>query len=257
MEDLNDIVLFESSKAEAPEKAPAETGEKTATPAESKQERDETGKFRAKVETKEEPKVETKEEPPKAEKGQISALLAERSKRQTAEERARALEARIAELEKGGKKDDADFWTDPEKAIADRVQKALTPYQQRLFNASIKAAEKSHEDWEQAAENFAALLDKDPTLQARWREAEDPGEFVYEMGSNTAEFRSKREEKWKSDLSAKDARIAELEARLAEAEKSKTQLSDVPESLNRQPSGSQPARADESSDLSKIVRFQY
>ncbi len=261
MDDINSIVMFEGAKPEA-EPAKAEpTGEvaktETAPPAESTRERDETGKFKAKEpEVKVEPeKVEAKPEV-KAEKGQMSALLAERGKRQEAERALQEMRERIAALE-AGKTEKADIFTDPEKAVGELVAKQVAPLRERFFNQSIKAAEKSHaEDWEQVATAFADMAEKDATLWERLRSAEDPGEFIYETGSNTPEFRQQQARKAQEMVSAKDAEIATLKAQLEELKKSQAKLAEVPESLNRQPSGAIPSRNDDEYSINNIVRFK-
>src|SRR5690348_4571046 len=100
MEDINSIVMFDQAPAA---EVSAPTGEVAATPA--AQERDDQGKFKAKeqvekVEAKVEPKVEAKAEPAveqkvekTPERGQMSAMLAERAKRQQIEQEAAQLRA--------------------------------------------------------------------------------------------------------------------------------------------------------------------
>jgi hypothetical protein len=258
-ESINDIVSFNGSgKEPSGETAKAEA----ATPA---VERNESGQFKSKEQTEDkaevpakaeaeakpevDAKVETKPEP-KAEKptGQLAALLAERAKRQE-------LEARLAKLEQGNT-EKPDFFTDPEKAARDLVQKEIAPLKQRYFQRSITDAQKAHgEDFEAAAENFSQLIEANPVLREQWLKEDDPGEFIYLVGSNTPEFRQAREAKTQETLTAKDAQIATLTAEIEAMKKAQGARDSVPESLNRQPSGSVPARQDDD-DISSIVRFK-
>jgi hypothetical protein len=165
----------------------------------------------------------------------LAALKAEREKRQQ-------LEQRLAEVSKptDGKSD--DFYADPEKSVDERVNKLVAPIRERFFNQSLKAAAKEHEDFEAAAAHFATLLESDPSLHGLWMASEDPGEFVYQRGSDTPAHREAQVAKVKEQLSAKDAEIAALKARLEAAETAKKASDEVPESLNRQPSGAVPER---------------
>ncbi len=216
------------------------------------------GEAKAEPEAAKVAEKQPEKEPPKAEKGQISALLAERGKRQQTEAELEKARARIAELEGG--KEKPDFYTDPEKAVSELVNQRLTPIRQRFFDQSIKAASGAHEDFEAAAQHFSELIDKDPSLHARWMESEDPGEFAYEVGSNTPEFRKVQVTKHQEQLSALGeentslkARVAALEAQLAEAEKSK--LESLPTNLNGRPTGQARATESDSDDIKSIARF--
>lgn len=251
MESIESIVVFDQGAAP--------TGETTATPA-ATQQRDDQGQFKAEakpeqIEAPVTPEVKPVEVPEvKAEKGQISALLAERGKRQSAEAELQALRAKVAELE--GKPSETDIFTDPDKAIAERVNKQLAPIRQRFFDQSVKTAAAAHSDFEDVAKSFGEMLDADPTLHARWLESEDPGEFIYTVGSTTPQFREKQTSQYREQLSAKDSEIASLNARLKELEGSRKALSEVPESLNKQPSGAVPVRNDADYDINNIVRFK-
>jgi hypothetical protein len=258
-QDIGSIVRFQGSSEPVVETQKVETqveskGEEAAPPA---AERDESGRFKGKeeqkVEVKPEPeaKVEAKPEVKEAEKptGTLAALMAERAKRQAAEQR-------VAELEAKGQADKPDFYADPDKAVDERVTKLVAPIREKFFKQSLKAASDAHEDFEAAAEHFNSLVESDPSLAKQWLEDEDPGEFIYRVGSNTPAHREAQAAKVKEQLSAKDARIAELEAKLAVTEGAKKAADEVPESLNRQPSGPVPARDSDRADINNIVRFK-
>jgi hypothetical protein len=274
MDNIDSIVLFDgkgSSAAPAPAAAaPEPTGEAAtpvaaaATPAEpAKQERDEaTGKFKAKTEaqpaaaaTTAEPAAQPAQaqpEPARAEKGQMSALLAERAKRQQVEQRAAQLEARVAQLENSG----SDVLADPDAALNDRIKKEIAPLKSTFFEQSIALAASAHEDFEEVIEHFMAVAETNPALREQWAAHENPGEFAYLVGSAAPQHREKRERTYKEQITAKDAEISTLKARVTELEASQKRLAEVPESLNRQPSGSSPARQDDEYDINKIVRFK-
>jgi hypothetical protein len=76
------------------------------------------------------------------------------------------------------------------------------------------------------------------------------------MGSSAPEYRQQREKSFTDQISAKDAEIKTLQARLAELEGAQKKLSEIPESLNRQPSGSAPIRDGDEFDINKVVRFK-
>ncbi len=255
MDDINDIVSFksggsEAAKAEPVVETPAEPKVVEAAPT-AAQERDESGKFKAKAEA-EKPVENTEpttvsERPVEQKKDSVSALIAMRQRLQAAENRVRELEA--------GKTEKPDIFTEPEKAVQELVAQQVAPIKAKFFTRSVQDAEKAHDDFGAAYSNFEKLMDANPALLLELREAEDPGEFIYLVGSNTPEHREAMAAKHRETVSAKDAEIAALKAENEALKKSQTARSDVPESLNRQPSGAIPDR-DSDSDISKIVRFK-
>jgi hypothetical protein len=267
MDDINDIVSFKSGGSSEPaveakaepvqpvaEAAPKGEPEKAAaTPAAV--ERDESGRFKAKAgEPAQEPQTEVKPEPAKP-AGQLAALLAERAKRQEAEQRQAALEQEIAAL-KSGQTEKPDVFTDPEGTVQRLVDQKIAPVKQRFFAMSVQAAEKQYgAEFEAAAEQFMALAEANPGLIQQLKDSEDPGEFVYQTGTNTPEFRQAQAKKASEALSAKDTEIAALKAEVEALKNAQQSRNAVPESLNRQPSGAVPARESDS-DINSIVRFK-
>jgi hypothetical protein len=263
VDDINSIVRFSSGSSNAapteqpaPEAPKGDTADKAdaAPPAAERTERDEAGRFKSKADEVENQVKEEKapdKVPAKPEEkptGQLAALMAERAKRQE-------LERKLAALEKGGT-EPHDFFTDPDKAVKELVAQQVAPIRQKFFERSLRDAEKEHDDFDAAAENFSRLLDQHPALRERWLAEDDPGEFVYLVGSNTPEFRAARESKYRDEMSAKDAKIAALEAEIASVKNAQKAREEVPESLNRQPSGAVPRRDGDSEDINQIVRFK-
>jgi hypothetical protein len=225
----------------------------TATPAEPpRQERDESGKFKARQTAQPEPQeqqVAQQPDPGRPEKGQIAALLAERGKRQQAEQELAQMRARIAQLEAGDV-------LDPQVAVKDQVQRELAPLRANFFQQSVELAGKAHEDYEEVIEHFIEMVENNPAIKEQWLANENPGEFAYRLGSTSPKHQEKRDRMFKEQMTAKDAEINALRAKVADLEKSQSAVANLPESLNRQPSGSQPARQDDEYDINKIVRFK-
>jgi hypothetical protein len=199
--------------------------------------------------------TEQKKEPLKP--AELAAIIDERRKRQ-------AVEQELAELKSKAAPEKPDFFADPEKAVEVRVNEIVAPIREKFFKQSITAAASAHSDFEQAAEAFAAMVDKDPSLHSQWLASDDPGEFIYQRGTNTPEHREKLTSTLQSQLAEKEALIAEKEARIAalmaELEgksKAQTELAAVPKSLNNVASGAAPSAADTADDdITSIVRFK-
>jgi hypothetical protein len=253
----SEIALFKSGGQSTA--TGASIPDKAATPA--AQERDEGGKFKAKESEKVEAKpeaetakpVETASKPEaKAEKptGQLAALMAERSKRQ-------ALEQELAALKQGKQTESPDIFTEPEKAVKALVDKEVAPLKIRFFQRSVADAQKAYPDFGDAYENFAKIIDAgNAALLAELQAADDPGEFIYLVGSNTPEFRAARDTKHREEMTAKDAEITALKAEIETLKGARKAQDEVPESLNRQPSGAVPARDSDRMDINNIVRFK-
>jgi hypothetical protein len=262
MDDVSSIVRFQSggssepvaeAKVQAPatvvEAQPEPKGEPEKAAATPAVERDESGRFKAKVEAQTEqpaqPEAPAQQEKPK---GQLAALLAERAKRQE-------LEAQLAALQ-AGQQEKPDVFTDPEGTVQRLVEQKLAPVKQRFFAMSVQAAEKQYgAEFESAAEQFMALAEANPALIQQLKDSEDPGQFVFEVGTNTPEFRAAQAKKASEALSAKDTEIAALKAQIETLKKAQESREAVPESLNRQPSGAVPARQSDT-DINSIVRFK-
>jgi len=261
MDDINSIVMFGNTTESAPapdvkvEAAPAAAATTAAEVEQApKQERDESGKFKAantEPAKAQEQAAQQAPEPAKAEKGQMSALLAERAKRQQAEQRAADLERR---LQAGNQQPATDFFEDPEKAVQEQVATAVAPFRQAMFQQSLTVAQSQYQDFDEAAEHFAQLVEQNPQLRDNWLASDNPGEFAYVVGSSTPQYRQAFAKRYTDQVAAKDTEIATLKAEIATLKNS--QLERVPESLNRQPSGAIPARESNDLDVRNIVRFK-
>lgn len=269
-DDINSIVPFRSgafaesqsepAKAEPVEAKDEPKGEEAAPPAAT--ERDEAGRFKAKDEAEKPAEAakpegqETEQKSAKQDKasGQLAALMAERAKRQE-------LERELAQLRAGNQPSTAqpetDIFTDPEKAVQTLVEKQVAPLRQRFFNMSMQAAQGRYGDeFDAAAEHFMVLAEANPNLSQQLRAAEDPGEFVYLVGTSTPEFRQAQAKKATEALAAKEAENAALKAEIEALKKGQSARDAVPDSLNRQPSGSVPEREADQEDAMNIVRFK-
>jgi hypothetical protein len=262
MDDINSIVMFgnKAESAAAPEAtveaAPAAAATTAVEVEQPRQERDESGKFKAaNTEPAKAPEQAAQQqvqpEPAKVERGQMAALMAERAKRQQAEQRAAELERR---LQGGQPQEEPDIFTDPGRVVQEHVNKAVAPFRQVMFNQSVALAESQYPDFSEAAQHFLALTEQNPQLRENWLNSDNPGEFAYRVGASTPEFRQAFAKRYTDQVSAKDAEIATLKAQLADLQKA--QLNAVPESLNRQPSGAVPARESNDLNVNEIVRFK-
>ncbi len=171
-----------------------------------------------------------------------------------------ALKSKVKDLERqlGEKKPEAtDFYTDPEKAVEERVQKAVAPIKERFFKQSVEAAAAKHSDFGVAVEAFDKLVSANPALHREWIESEDPGEFIYRVATNTPEHREKAFGDLKAQLADKDQKLNALAAEIEALKKGQAELAAVPKSLNSVASGSTPkATETEDESLDKIVRFK-
>lgn len=235
-------------------KEPAETTEKPAQKAEKPdQARDESGKF-AKAEKPE-------EKQPEKPRADVAAIMDERRKRQ-------ALEQRIRELEGTQKpKEKPSVFDNEDAAIASRVDERTGPMAERLFRQSMKIARLTYGDsFAEAEQAFAEAAERDERLVEAWRNADDPGEYVYtvglqikelaDVGGDFVKYREKVTGDLKGQLSERDARIKALEAEVESLKKAQTDLESIPSSLNGATSGPSPKVTDADADsLTKIVRF--
>ncbi len=192
--------------------------------------------------------TEAKKEPLKP--AEIAAIMDERRKRQEAERQ-------LAELRKQIPEEKTDFFTDPEKAVQEQVQKAVAPIREKFIKQSIAAATSAHADFVQAAEVFEEMLKTNPVLADEWLASDDPGEFIYSTATNTPKHREQFAQELKGQLAERDAKIAALSQELEAVKKAQAELAAVPKSLNNVASGSPPKAQDvDDDDLSKIVRFK-
>lgn len=236
------------------------TGESAASPAVV--ERDEAGKFKAKEQAsqaqpdaQQQPEAKPAETAQEKPKGQLAALMAERQKRQQLEQELAQL--RASQQSGATQQQETDIFADPQKAVQELVDRQVAPLRQRFFTMSMQSAEGRYgQEFEAAAEQFMVLADVNPNLAQQLKDAEDPGEFVYLVGTNTPQFREAQSKKATEALKAKDAELAALKAELESLKKGQQARDAVPDSLNRQPSGSVPLRESDVEEVGNIVRFK-
>jgi len=203
-----------SAVTEAPKEAPQEQPKETST------QRDDKGRF-----AKPEPSVP------------VAALADERRKRQE-------LEAELQRLREAKPK--TDFFEDPNKAFEERIESTLTPWKERFFKLSIKAARAGRDDYEEVSEAFSRAADADPRLTEQLRDHDDPGEFIYSVGKQLKElsdvggdigkYRSKIESQYTTKLSEMETRLKALEAENKTLKESQHKQARVPQSLNSEQS---------------------
>ncbi len=242
-----------TTDAKAATSAAEQTTETTETKAEkAAQSRDESGKF-AKAEEK--PAQQQTEKP----RPDIAAIIDERRKRQ-------ALEKQIAELQAQKPAAKVSVFDNEDEAIRVRVDEATRPLREAHYNLSMRYARQLHGDtFSSAEEAFMNAAEANPALYEGLRAASDPGEYVYlhgtfhkemsEVGGDILKYRDKVTSDSASKLSAAAAEIATLKAQVEALTKSKTELEQIPTSLNGRASAS-PAVGDVSEEeISQIVRF--
>ncbi len=243
------------------DKAVEATGEKAAPPAadqdkqkvEDKQApaRDESGKFKATEKVEEKPA-----EKPRAD---VAAIIDERRKRQAAE-------ARLRELEGGGKQPRASVLEDEDKAFDQRINEGTRGLREQNYKLSVKLARMEHGDaFAEAETAFAEAAERDDRLYAGLRASDDPGEYIYSVGLQIKELADvggdfmKYRQKVTADLNGKlterEERIKALESELEATKKAKQELESLPTSLNSK--GSQVSSKDvpEDESLKSLVRF--
>ena len=112
-------------------------------------------------------------------KGMEAAILAERRKRQEAENRARQYEEMLNQ-----QKEKPDFWADPDAAIDQRLQAISSQFDNRFLNMSEQWARQRHEDFEDISSVFFdEMVQENPALASQAKNAPDPYEWIYQTAS--------------------------------------------------------------------------
>lgn len=243
----------EPAKAEPAPPAVAPKAEAPAAEPETKPEpevkepvRDEAGRFA---------KPEAKEKPTPAD---IAAIIDERRKRQELEKRVQELTAN---------KPKADFWDDPEKALAERVNEYVNPLRSENLNLQVEIARLKNPDFDEAMMAFLEASQKDELLRYQADNSPNPLQFIYREGKRIKELApyggdlSKRDEarfsELKAEVAKRDELLKALQAELETVKKSQAELAAVPRSLNQLQSGASPKGTDaDPEDINSIVRFK-
>jgi uncharacterized coiled-coil protein SlyX len=232
--------------------APVKEPEATPVPA-----RDESGKFAKTEVAQEAAKAEPEKLPVTRD---VAGIIDERRKRQ-------ALEARLREIESKPEQQKVSVFEDEDKGIAQRVDSGVRPLRAQLFTQSMRLARIEHKDFGEAESAFMDAAEADPRLYEQLRAAEDPGDYIYSIGSHIKELGPyggnliKRDEAKFADLrtqiTERDTKLAAMQAQLDALTKAQADLDAVPRSLNKSPSATSGRTqvAEDDEPLSKIVRF--
>lgn len=206
-----------SSAAKAEEKPPEAKAPEDTQP----QPRDETGRF-AKTVPQE-------------------ALHAERQRRQQAE-------AELERLRQQPAKPPTSVLEDEDKAFSERLEQATAPLRQQFFNLSVSHARRvsGREDYQHVYDYMSEEIQKDPQLAQGLRAAEDPGEWIYTMGKTRKELaevggditklRDHATSAVRAELDQTKQALKAMQAELAALKASQEKRSNIPQSLNSEPS---------------------
>lgn len=246
----------EPSAEPATEPVKAEVAEPKAQP------RDDSGKF-SKAEPEAKP-TEAKVEPVKADpekpltRADVAAIIDERRKRQE-------LERQLQQVQQAPTP--PSVFEDEDGAIRARISNETAGLRSALLQQSVRIAQLVHKDtWQDAEQAFYEAAEQNPALVQQFREAVDPGEFVYKhgifhremakYGGDIVAMRDGIRAEANAGLEAANSRIKALEAELAAERQAKADAAAIPKSLNKQTSA--PVTAEtltDAEDLSQIVRF--
>jgi hypothetical protein len=227
LEDETPVVL-EAEAAEAPTETEAKGEKEDASPASELPQRDEKGRF-------------TKDEPA-SHQVPLEAMLHERERRQKAE---RELEELRNAQAKETDEEAPDFFDDPKKAVTSTVKRELQAERETLlteaerrarelfFQYTERAARKQFPDYDEARAVFAEEVQRNPMLQQRLAQADDPASFVYEEGKT---LRERREVGGTLTEYRKRVEAEAFERFKAEQSAKRNRTANVPKSLNTEPS---------------------
>lgn len=209
-------------------------------------------------------KAEAVEAKPEAEKrattpADVPAIIEERRKRQE-------LQKQLEALKQQNPQKTPSVFEDEDAAFKARTSDLDQQWRERFYKQSVKLAQLSYKEaYTEAETAFMDAAERDPRLYEGLRSADDPGEYIYSLGLQIKEladvggdfgkYKAKLTEGYKAQMSEKDARIAALEAQLAEATKVKQQLDSLPTSLNGKPTGQAKATDPDVDNIKSIARF--
>jgi hypothetical protein len=161
----------------------------------------------------------------------LSALMAERERRQAAEQ---AAQSRTNEPP-------PDWFDDPDKAFEVRLEarkgellsEAEARAREMFFLFTENAARDRHTDYDQMREIFTEEAQRNPGLAEQLRNAPDPAEFIYKQGRVASELREVG-----GDLAAYRKRVeANVRAQVEKEVAAKlARTSNIPQSLNTESS---------------------
>lgn len=228
--------------AEAAVAAPSAAPEPVAETKPAEVVRDESGRF-AKPDAK-----EPKPEPMVP----LSALLAERAKRQSAPA---APEPKVSIFE------------NEDEGVASRVNEHLTPVKEQVFNLSLELAKAKHADFDDMAKAFVDAAERDPRLWDAMKSSPNPAMYTYQVGRQIRElsdvngdivkYGEKKTAEVRSELEKERAERAAMAAEVATLKKQIADLQALPSSLNSQSSAPNPRAVvdEDETDIRQLVRF--
>lgn len=222
--------------------------------------RDDSGKFTktdASAEVKEPAKAEVKTDEAPLTRADVAAIIDERRKRQELER----------QLQQVQQTPPPSIYEDEDGAINARVDARTNHLKAALLQQSVRIAQMVHKDsWADAEAGFHEACEANPHLVQQFREASDPGEFIYQTGiyhkemakygGSVVAMRDAIRSESKQALATAETRIAALEKELADMKAAQAEAANIPKSLNKSASAhvnSETVGDDE--DISQIVRF--
>lgn len=230
MDDIDDILNGNEPTVETPEVETVETPEETpAEPEKAEQPRGPDGKFL--------PKGETEDAPPASNEYDGKATLAERRKRQEAEQRLAELEAKLQQLQ-NPPQPAPDMFENPEgwqNHFGGQIRQQAS--QEASFNSLLNTSEMlcrdKYDDFDEAKAKFMELAEANPVLAQQALSDPHPWRKAYTLVKN----HEKMEALGATDTVSLEARLreqirAELEAEL----KARPQV-EIPTSLATAQSG--------------------
>jgi hypothetical protein len=241
--------VFDKAFSDQPVKAPVATDDKPEVDEPVLDETEATTEEPAESSSAQEPKPG---ETPKAE-GQTQEKVATvpHAALHAEKERRRQAEAELAALKSAQPaKPATSVLEDEDKAFQERLSAHTRPLVQRFLNMSIAAAKRApgREDYQEIYDFMNEEVREHPELMQVIDQADDPGEFIYQLGKTRKELaavggditklREQATAEMREQLTAKDERIKALEAELARAKASEEKRSKIPSSLNTEQSGS-------------------
>lgn len=124
------------------------------------------------------------------------ALLGERRRRQEAEDRLRAMETELQSLKTAPTPQvqaPADFWEDPEGYIQNKAsqlaaEQARQIVQGELLSRSMNRVRGKYEDFNEAAQTFGQMIQRNPDLYEQMLAADEPAEFAYTQAKEQMEL---------------------------------------------------------------------
>lgn len=160
-------------------------------------------------------------------------------------ERRKELEAKLAELTK---KPPTSVLEDEDKAFSERLTQVTRPIAQRLFNMSVAAAKRvpGREDYDEVYDYMNEEVQKHPELMRDIDAADDPGEYLYQLGKTRKELaevggditklREAATAKVAKELNESKATIKQLQAEVAALKASQEKRERIPQSTNSEAS---------------------